>query len=854
MNGNKKIAKKIVAGSMAVMMAAGLAGTYEYLSNAMQVQAAEQKDSKVADTAKNVKADNTSDSGVEKEESVYVKADANGNVKKTTVSAWLKNSGSVSGSLKDESTLKDVKNIKGDETFTENGDKLTWNTDGEDIYYQGTTDQELPVSAKLTYYLDGKEVKPDEIKGKSGHLKIEVQYTNNEKKTVNIDGKEEEVYTPFMMMTGMVLPTENFSNVVIDNGKVISDGDRSIVVGFGMPGLKESLDLDDDTEKDLTIPESLAIEADVTDFTMSSTFTFALSNLFDDMDLDDVVDIDSLQDSLDELEDAALELVSGSGTLADGAATLADGINSYTEGADELNAGIQKYLGSNGELNGSVTEYVNGVNKVVKGVQDYTEGTNALADGVSAYIAGEQQLSAGAAQLSQLSSGLEQVQKGVSALNAAVDGEVTTEKEQDLLAGAKELATGTATLKASLGSEEVQTLLGQVNDLLATGNELISETEGLSGNLQSGIALPVQNIVTNLESLKNQLDAINTQLTTLKSSCEQTINSANTKITEYNSKVEAAQTAAANSKNIISDSISSLQSQLDSTEDEAEKEQLQKSITALKNAQTAADGLSEVQKADTISVSFPSIDTSEIQKTENALLENLGTFTKTAEALNQQLPEMQEKLNKISSAKEQLPKEELNKLSTSVDELNTGMQSLYGGIQSLSGEVATLNAGVQEKFPTALTGISALNAGFTKLNANNKALLSGANQLKANSSTLVAGVGTLQSGTNQLANGLNTLGTQMSSGSAQLAANSDLLRSGASDLKDGAKELAEGMDKFDKEGTSKLKSTVEDELGDVIDRFKALTSDDCAYDTFSGKDSSMSGSVKFIIETEGIDD
>lgn len=92
----------------------------------------------------------------------------------------------------------------------------------------------------------------------------------------------------------------------------------------------------------------------------------------------------------------------------------------------------------------------------------------------------------------------------------------------------------------------MQTLLGQVNDLLATGNELISETEGLSGNLQSGIALPVQNIVTNLESLKNQLDAINTQLTTLKSSCEQTINSANTKITEYNSKVEAAQTVAAN--------------------------------------------------------------------------------------------------------------------------------------------------------------------------------------------------------------------------------------------------------------------------------------------------------------------
>ncbi len=59
---------------------------------------------------------------------------------------------------------------------------MTWNTDGEDIYYQGTTDQDLPVSVKLTYYLDGKEIKPADLKGKSGHLKIQVDYTNKEKK------------------------------------------------------------------------------------------------------------------------------------------------------------------------------------------------------------------------------------------------------------------------------------------------------------------------------------------------------------------------------------------------------------------------------------------------------------------------------------------------------------------------------------------------------------------------------------------------------------------------------------------------------------------------------------------------
>ena len=117
-----------------------------------------------------------------------------------------------------------------------------------------------------------------------------------------------------------------------------------------MPGMKESLNLDESKTEDLTIPESLCVEADVTDFTMSSTFTVALTDLLDDIDFDNIVDVDSLKSSLDELEDAALQLVSGSDTLADGAGTLADGVNSYTEGADTLNDAIQKYLGSNGEL------------------------------------------------------------------------------------------------------------------------------------------------------------------------------------------------------------------------------------------------------------------------------------------------------------------------------------------------------------------------------------------------------------------------------------------------------------------------------------------------------------------------
>lgn len=801
-------------------------------------------------------AGSTDTQDVYKEETVYVNADATGNSDEVTVSDWLKNSGSVSGNLTDESILKEIKNVKGDETFTENGDQLTWNTAGEDIYYQGTTDKELPVSVKLTYFLDGKEVKPDELKGKSGHLKIQVQYTNNEKKTVTVDGKEEEVYTPFVMMTGMILPNETFSNVTIDNGKVISDGSRNIVVGFGMPGLKDSLDLDEETTKEaedkgVTIPENFEMEADVTDFTMSSTFTVALTDLLDDMDMDNIIDVDSLKDSLNELEDAALELVSGSGTLADGASTLAAGVSSYTAGADELNAGIQKYLGSNGELNGSVTEYVNGVGKVVKGVKDYTSGTNALANGVTSYVVGEQKIAAGAAQLSQLSKGLEQVQTAVDTLSKAADGK--GEATDDLVIAANQLAAGTKQLQAVLGSEEVTALLTQVNGMVTTGNELISATESLSASLQTGIATPVANIAAALTGMETQLNAINTQLGTLQSDCETAVADVNAKITDYNTKVDAAQAAANTSKTQIANAISALQVQLNATTDESVRDQISTAITALQNAQTAADGLNNVQKASAITVSVPTFDLSAITSGAATLQTNLKTFKETAAALQQQLPEMQKKLDAIAAAKDSLPSDSISQLTASVTQLNQGMQGLNTGLGTLSGGLGQLNTSVQAQFPTAIQGITELNGGFMQLGSYNTSLLSGAEKLKGSSSTLAAGAGTLQSGTNQLASGLNTLGSQMSAGAAKLSANSNALREGASSLSEGAKKLADGMDQFDKEGTSKLKSTVEDEFGDVLDRLKALTSDDCTYNTFSGKDSKMDGSVKFVIETEAIE-
>lgn len=827
MNRNSKLIKRGLTTSLAVGMSV--------MVGAMPVYAASSD-----------KKDN--DDKLYKEETVYVNADAAGNTDEITVSNWLKNSGDVSGKLTDKSTLNDIKNVKGDEKYTADGDKITWNTDGKDIYYQGTTDKELPVSVKLTYYLDGKEIQPNKLKGKSGHLKIKVNYENKSKKNVEVNGKTESMYTAFVMMTGMILPNDNFTNVTIDNGKVISDGNRSIVVGFGMPGLKESLNLDDIKDADdLTIPESLEVEADVTDFEMSSTFTVGLSNLTDDLDLDKITDVDSLQDALDELDDAALKLVSGSDALADGSKTLSSGVDSYTKGADTLNEAIQKYLSKDGELGGSVTEYVNGVNKVVKGVNDYAKGTTTLANGVTSYVGGEKKLAKGAKQLTTLSDGLTKIQGAIDKMKASTDGK--GEAKEDLKKASEQLAAGTAQLKKTLGSAEVQALLGQVDDMVKTGNELIAETESLQTAMNTGIAAPVQQIGTDLESLQKELGTINTQLGNLQKACKAKVTELNE---SYNDAVDTAQTASEKSKKQIDSSVAALKTQKANATDDAEKKELQASIDALNKAAEATKGIDALKKQEEVNITMPTVDPTNIQKIAADIQKQGTTFEKTATALQTQLPEMQEKLNKISAAKDSLPQDDVKDLTTKIDALNEGMQGLDAGIDTLAAGISELDSKTSAQFPKAQQGIAALNNGFTQLSSYNDALTGGALKLKKNSPTLVAGVSTLQNGTNKLATGLNTLGSQLSEGSAKLSSNSDELRSGADKLSSGAEKLANGADKFQKEGTGKLKSTFEDELGDVLDRFDALTSDKCAYKTYSGRDKSMDGAVKFVIETDEI--
>ena len=310
-----------------------------------------------------------------KDETVYVLAGADGTVQKIIVSDWIKNA-MAADSLEDKTELSDIENIKGDESFTLGGDNsCVWDAQGNDIYYQGNIEKELPVQMSVCYTLDGQAIAPEALAGQSGHVTIRFDYQNMQYEEVLLDGKTEKIYVPFTMLTGMLLDTEVFRNVTISNGKLINDGDRIAVVGIAFPGLQEDLAI---SKEKLDIPDYVEISADVENFEMGMTMTLATTELFGAID-SDKLDLHELSDAMAELTDAMDQLMDGSSQLYDGLCTL---------------------LEKSGDL-------VSGINKLAKGAAQLKAGAKSLDSGAA-------QLKAGAAQLS---SGLNTLNANSSSLN-----------------------------------------------------------------------------------------------------------------------------------------------------------------------------------------------------------------------------------------------------------------------------------------------------------------------------------------------------------------------------------------------------------------------------------------------------
>lgn len=192
----------------------------------------------VTATAAQTTAPKTTPGGVDKSETVYAKANADGTVTETTVEAVLK--ARDGATIPDVAALRDIINKEGDEEYTTGADNaLTWQNSGSAITYEGKSDAALPVTTRVTYYLNGVETAPDDLAGQSGRVRIRFDYTNHTRETVTVDGQEYTVSVPFTAITAVILDGDKFSNIEADNGKVMELDGQTAVLGTAMPGLAD---------------------------------------------------------------------------------------------------------------------------------------------------------------------------------------------------------------------------------------------------------------------------------------------------------------------------------------------------------------------------------------------------------------------------------------------------------------------------------------------------------------------------------------------------------------------------------------------------------------------------------------
>ena len=420
----------------------------------------------VTETTAQTSAPKTTPGGVDKAETVYAKADADGTV---TEYDYNEDDGYCLGAtIPDVAALRDIINKEGDEEYTTGADNaLTWQNSGSAITYEGKSDAALPVTTRVTYYLNGVETAADDLAGQSGRVRIRFDYTNHTRETVTVDGQEYTVSVPFTAITAVILDGDKFSNIEADNGKVMELDGQTAVLGTVMPGLADSLRLTEfEPLEDTEIPAYFEVSADVTDFSLDFTATILTPSALDDLDTGDLSDLDDLSDTLDDLTDAADALTDGTGALADGVQALYDGFHQYADGVQGLNEGAEALADGLTQLYSSGTALV--------------DGANVLRDGLSAVSSAVGNMTSGDAGSSEESMAAMQAQLAptIEAYGTTLVNDVVY--DEDFLA---------ALAAANLTEDQQKAVMGAVGATM--GKALQKETpamvQGVAGTVSGAI-------------------------------------------------------------------------------------------------------------------------------------------------------------------------------------------------------------------------------------------------------------------------------------------------------------------------------------------------------------------------------
>ena len=313
-----------------------------------------------------------------KSETVYAVMNGDGSISKTTVSEHLYNASGLSG-VTDKSSLTNIQNTESSAEFTQNGEDLVWNTDDTDVYYKGDTDKALPISAKITYAMDGQEAALEDLIGKSGHLTVTIALTNSETSTINVNGADRTIVTPLITAVGVVFG-QDASNLTAEHGIIESAAKSNVAAFVTLPGVKDSLSglLPDEVDSiEDYLQDTVTVEADVTELTCpqvmiacaTSTEALGTDNVFDLSSINDLTDgMNQLNDAMSQLMDGASQLVDGTAQLASGVLALLDGANTLNNGAASLDSGLGQLTDGLDTLSSNNAALNSGAQQVADGV------------------------------------------------------------------------------------------------------------------------------------------------------------------------------------------------------------------------------------------------------------------------------------------------------------------------------------------------------------------------------------------------------------------------------------------------------------------------------------------------------
>ncbi len=897
----KKVVSKAVCLGLGTAMALGLAGcgkgNAEEASAGASVITLENQQKALEEILDGqVTASHSSTAG--KEETVYVMADASGRTDHVIVSSWLKNA-SGDERLTDISDLTDIENVKGYETFEAGeGGALTWQAKGSDIYYQGTTDKELPVEVKLSYRLDGKEIAPEELAGKSGRVTIRMDYENRETTTISIRGSKEEIRVPFAMISGMVLPQDVFSNIEVKNARLLSEGENSVVVGVAFPGLKESIDVDGLKEKlseedkeeladDMEIPEYIEVTADAKNFELGMTMTIAMSDVLSDIQLTDSFDLadlnssmDDLREAADELKDGTSDLKDGSGRLKDGTVELVKGTDELYDGAAKLKDGTQELYEKSGRLADGARQLDDGASALLDGTRTLKDGTSRLRDGsaqlqgggqrlldgTGALVSGAKQLDAGA---DSLKNGLATASEGAKKLQYSLS-EMTNENGENVsvLAGSQRLVDNAALLNSL-----VQTYFAGTDQSLAELSESLSSQIASAQENKAAAQAGAQQAAADADSARQALDG----------ACTTSIQSfevvTGTDIQTVSKDVEVQVEVPATSQRTISFQAQSAGEDGEEGQGEYFEETVEE-VTGTETCTVVGTAQMEVPQYYMERIEVETISSGDIQaafaayEEASARLSYYQSMASACDAQIQTLEAIASALSNVNSGQAAEAKEGIRQLAAGIaggtQSLNQGLSQVSAGVNQLVGEtpdqgLQALNAGalqLKEGTATAVSGAQELDSGAGELKQGIDSLNEGAGELDAGAESLRDGAASLKDGASQMQDGTG----QLVEGTGTLNEGAGTLKDGVGTLKDGvltlddgmgeldegALKLVDGMFQFDEEGISRMTELFGDDVQDVVDRLEAVAQAGKDYNTFAGLPQGMDGSVKFVIKTEGV--